>query len=134
MFAAAKSRHIIAVRKSLTEADKVSLDSVIVVRTLNVKTETRSYVVEDKNYAVVVAPFSYARPVLGIGRDVVVEVAVVIRLSDKTCNIAVVLIIELLQCVNVKPGCNKIVTDVLGKNAGIVNLLSPLEVAVIVAL
>ena len=134
MFAAAKSRHIVAVCKSLTEADKVSLDSVIMVRARNIKTEACTYVVEDKNYAVVVAPFPYARPVFLVCGNVVVEITVVIRLSDKTCDIAFVLVIEFLKSVKVKPRSNKVMTYVLGKNTGIVNLLRPLEVAVIVAL
>ena len=58
MLAAAKSRHIVAVCKSFTEAYKVRLNAVIVVASRKVKTETCANIVEDKNYAVVVAPFT----------------------------------------------------------------------------
>ena len=96
MFSSAKSRHIVTVCKSLTEADKVSLDAVIMVAALKVKTEACSYIVKDKNYAVIVTPFTHAIPIFLICGNIVVEITVVVRLSDKTCDVAVVFVIELL--------------------------------------
>ena len=134
MLAAAESRHIVAVCKRLAEADKVSLDSVVMVGAGDVETEACAYVVEDKNYAVIVAPLADALPVFLVGGNVVVEVAVVIGLSDKTCDVAVVVVVKLLKCGDVKPRSYEVVANVLGKNTGIVDLLRLLEVAVIIAL
>ena len=98
-----------------------------------VKTEARSYIVKNKNDSLFVAELAYGLPVFGRGNLVVLEIAVVIGLSDKAGNIAVVIVISLLKSVKVKPGNDNIVGNIFGSDSGIVNLLSPLKIAVIIA-
>ena len=134
MLAAAESRHIVSVCKSLAEADKVGFDSVIMVGAGYIKTEARSYVVEDKNHTVIVAELTNSLPILLGGTAVVVEVAVIVRLSYEACNVAVASVVSVLKSLKIKPRNNNVVCNLFGKYAGVVYFLTPLEVAVIIAL
>ena len=62
MFLTANGRHIISVCKGFTEATKISLNAVIMIRTGKVKTETCSYIIENENHTVIVAEFANFLP------------------------------------------------------------------------
>ena len=134
MFLTANSRHIVTVCKSFTKADKVCLKAVIMVGTCKVKTESRTNIVDDKNHTVIVTELTNLCPLLFGSGFIIKEVTVVIRLCDKTCKVAVSFVICLLHSVHIKPRNYNIIFNFLRKNARVVSLLCPLEVAVIIAL
>ena len=134
MLLSAYTGHIVAVCESFAEADEVSLETVVVVRTGKVKTEAYAYVVDDEDHAVVIAELADCSPLFLRCADIVVEVAVVVRLGNDTRYVTVVLVIDSLKSFHVEPGNDYVVCNFLRKNAGIVGLLCPLEITVIVAL
>ena len=81
-----------------------------------------------------IAEFTYRLPVILGCTLVILEVAVIIRLSNKSGNIAAALVISLLKRFKIKPRNNNIILNFFRKNTGIVNLLSPLEITVLVTL
>ena len=133
MFLTANSRHIVSVCKRFTEADKVSLEAVIVVRTCKVKTEACTNIINDENHTMVVAELTNFRPLLFSSANIIKEIAVVVRLSNKTRNIAAASIISFLHSVHIKPRNYNVVFNFFRENTGIVNLLRPLEVTVIIS-
>ena len=134
MLLTANSRHIIAVCKSLTEANKVCLKAVVMVASCKVKTEACTNVVDNKHHTVIVAELTNLCPLLlGCG-CVIKEVTVVIRLCDKACKISACFLISLLHSLHIKPRNNNIVLYIIFKNTRIVSLLSPLEVTVVITL
>ena len=100
----------------------------------NIKTEACSYIVKNKNHSVIIAELTNSLPIFLCCTLVILKVTVVIRLRDKTCNIAVASVISLLKRINIKPRNYNIVCNLFGKNTRIVFLLRPLEIAVIIAL
>ena len=133
MIAAANSRHIIAVCKSFTEANKICFNSVIMIRTCKIKSEACAHIVKDKHHSVLVAEFTNCLPIILGGTFIILKVAVIIRLSNKAGNIAAACVISLLKCIKIKPRHNNIVCNLFGKNTWIVYLLRPLEIAVIIS-
>ena len=104
------------------------------VASCKVKTEACTNVVDNENHTVIVTELTNLCPLLFCCSCVIKEVTVVVWLCDKTCEIAVCLIICLLHSVHIKPRNNNIVFYFFRENTRIVSLLCPLEVTVIVAL
>ncbi len=97
MLAAAECGHVVAVGKRLAEADKVCLNAVIVVGALQIQTEARAHIVENQHHAFFVAEFANRLPIFRGSNLVVLEIAVVIRLGDKTRDIAVAGIVSIFE-------------------------------------
>lgn len=64
---AAEARYVVSVCDCLAEAGQVGFNAVMVIGTVDVDTEARAYVVDNKNYAVFVADFANLLPVSGAG-------------------------------------------------------------------
>lgn len=118
MLTAAESRHIVSVCKSLAEADKVGFDSVIMVGAGYIKTEASSYVVKDKNHTVIVAELTNSLPILLGGAAVVVEVAVIVRLSYEACNVAVASVVSVLKSLKINHGTTTLFATSSGSMPG----------------
>ena len=122
-----------AVCKSLAEADKVGLEAVEVVGACDIKTEARSDVVDDKDDALLGAELADLLPIALCGEDVVYEIAVKVGSGDERCDLALVLLNYSLEALKIVPVNIEVVGDILGKNAGVVDLLAPGSDAVIEA-
>ena len=75
------------------------------VTTCKIKTEATTNVVDDKNDTVLCAKLSYFLPEASVGEVVVEEVTVVVGLSDKSRNLALVFLKNLLEALDIIPTC-----------------------------
>ena len=95
------------------------------VGTCKVKSETCADVVYDKNNALVGTELTNLLPVTVCGQNVVCKVAVKIRSRNERRNLTLILVNEFFECVKIVPVNVKVVFNILGNNAGLVNLLAP---------
>ena len=95
------------------------------VGTCKVKTPACTNVVYDKNDAFSCADLAYLLPV-AVSRKLVIKiVAVKVRSRNKCCDFAFIFSDDLFKTFDVVPVNIEVVCNVFGKDAGIVNLLSP---------
>ena len=94
------------------------------VATCKVKTEAATNVVNNKNDFVLCAKLTNLFPEAVNGEGVIVEVTVIVRLSDYSGNFAFVFCKKSLEVFNVIPGSVKIVCNIFRSNTGIVNFLN----------
>lgn len=133
MFLTAEAGHVVAVCDCFAVASDIGLETVLVCGALEVDTEACADVVDDENYAVLVADLANLLPVAFFGKHVVGEVAVHVRRGDEACDLAGVFLAECFELFRMVPVNIEVVDEIFFGDTAISEFLHPRSNAVIVA-
>ena len=100
----------------------------------NIKPEACAYIVDYKQHTVTVAELAHLLPLFPVGKRIIVEITVIVRLCDKRRHISAAFIVCPLHSVGIKPRQYNIIGDIVCKNTRVICPHSPRVVAVIIAL